>query len=215
MKDQESENIPFNIDLGCQLFLQTQTLNERIPTFLIGIIPQSGLIIKTPYVQGVENVILTGDEIVIRYVFMGEVFGFKSKITTSIAFPFKLTFITYPEKIEKMSLRKKTRVLCNIPTNLIFSSYETKGVVVDMSSDGVLFTAKMPDDGTPTPLRINTEIVLMMPLMGIEGKTKVKGVIKNIRHNDKGLQLGIAFQNLSEDLVQKLDKYVQTVMDYC
>ncbi|WP_027359155.1 flagellar brake protein [Desulforegula conservatrix] len=214
MKANESETVPFNIELGCQLFLQTQAINERVPTFLIGIIPQSGLIIKTPYVQGVENVVLTGDEIVIRYVFMGEVFGFKSKILTSIAFPFKLTFTTYPEKIEKMSLRKKSRILCNIPTSLHFSSFEMKGVVVDMSSDGVLFSAKMPDDSSPMPLKINTAIILMMPLMGIEGRTKIEGIIKNIRQNDKGLQLGIAFNGLSEDLIQKLDKYVQTIMDH-
>jgi len=215
MKENEPESVPFNIELGCQLFLQTQSINERIPTFLVGVIPQSGLIIKTPYVQGVENVVLTGEEIVIRYVFMGEVFGFKSKILTSIAFPFKLTFVTYPEKTEKMSLRKKSRVLCNIPASLHFSRFEMKGVVVDTSSDGVLFTSKMPDDATLVPLRINMEIVLMMPLMGIEGRTKIDGIIKNIRQNEKGLQFGIAFHKLSEDLLQKLDRYVRTIMDHC
>lgn len=215
MKDHDSESVPFNIELGCQLFLQSQAVKERIPTFLVGIIPQSGLIIKTPYVHGVENIFLTGDEIVIRYVFMGEVFGFKSKILTSIAFPFKLTFVTYPEKIEKMSLRKKTRVLCNVPTQLVLSDFKMKGVVVDLSTDGILFTGKMPDDGVRTPLKINSKIVLMMPLMGIEGQTNVEGIIKNIRQNDKGLQLGIAFHDLSDDLVQKLDKYVNTIMDYC
>lgn len=215
MRNNDSDSIPFNIELGCQLFLQSNITTERIPTFLIGVIPQSGLIIKTPYVHGVENIALSGNDIVIRYVFMGEVFGFQSKILTTIAFPFKLTFITYPEKIEKMSLRKKERVLCNIPTSLHFFSFQIKGVVIDVNSDGVLFSTKAIDDVAAMPLTIDMAIVLMMPLMGMEGKTRVEGIIKNIRHNDRGIQFGIAFHNLSEDLVHKLDKYVRTIIEHC
>lgn len=215
MNSSNTENIPFNIELGCQLFVQSQESNQRIPSFMIGVIPQSGLIIKTPYAPGAENYFGTGSEIVIRYVFMGEVFGFRAKILATIAFPFRLTFTTYPEKIEKMSLRKKQRILCNIPAQLVYSSFDLKGVVVDMSSDGVLFTSKMPEDGSTIPLRLNMEIALLMPLMGIEGKTKLEGAIKNIRQSEKGIQFGIAFQNLSQDLEQKLNKYVETIIEHC
>lgn len=214
MNDTDQENIPFNIELGCQLFVQSEASNQRIPSFMIGVIPQSGLIIKTPYAPGSESSFVTGSEIIIRYVFMGEVFGFKAKILSAIAFPFRLTFTSYPEKIEKMTLRKKQRILCNIPAQLVYSSFELKGVVVDMSSDGVLFTSKMPEDGV-VPLKINTAILLLMPLMGIEGKTKIEGVVKNIRQSEKTIQFGIAFRNLSEDLIRKLDEYVHTIMEHC
>lgn len=205
--------IPFNIELGCPLFIQANSLNQRIPTFLIGVIPQAGLIIKTPYLQNVENAILPGEEIVLRYVFMGEVFGFKSKIMTSIGFPFRLTFIAYPAKIEKMSLRKKKRILCNIPASIAMNGYdELKGVMIDMSSNGFLFSARMFDEDTPPPLSLNCPVEIFMPLMGIEGRTKLEGIIRNIRRNDNGLQLGIALTNLSDDISVMLEKYVYTIM---
>lgn len=215
MEQDEPGNIPFNIEIGCQLFIQTNTLNERIPTFLVGVIPQSGLIIKTPYIQGLECGLVSGDQIVIRYVFMGEVFGFKSKVMTSIAFPFKLTFISYPEKIEKLSLRKKTRIICNIPSQLLYRELEIKGVVADMSSDGVLFVAKTTDNENHMHLSINAEVALMIPLMGVDGKTRIDGVIKNFRINDRLLKIGIRFKNLSHEIEQKLEKYVNAIMTHC
>ncbi len=122
--------IPFNIELGCPLFIQANSLNQRIPTFLIGVIPQAGL----------------------------------------------------------------------------------KGVMIDMSSNGFLFSARMFDEDTPPQLSLNCPVDIFMPLMGIEGKTKLKGIIRNIRRNDNGLQLGIALTNLSDNISVMLEKYVYTIM---
>lgn len=212
METEEIHSPQLNIDLGCPLFIQSRFIEERIPTALIGIIPKTGLIIKTPPLINIDEVMPVGNEIVLRYVFLGEIFGFKSKILNSISNPFKLTFITYPENVERLCLRKDRRISCNFPATLHMSELHLKGTVVDISSLGALFSLKRDPDLSLDTLEIDKEIKLHVPMIVHEDDEYIHGKIRNIRHEQGGgVCIGVQFIHVDPDLAAKIESYITDV----
>lgn len=211
MNPDEINTTDLNIDLGCPLFIQSRLINERIPSSLIGLIPHSGLIIKTPPLSNIDDVMPPGNEIVIRYVFLGEVFGFKSRILNTINTPFKLTFVTYPDLVEKLCLRKDKRISCNFPATIYWGNMEIRGTVVDISSLGTLFTVKNNLEESINALEVDTEIILQIPML--EGGTSelFHGRIRNNRQDLNGISLGIQFIHMSHELSEKITNYINEV----
>lgn len=201
------------IDLGCQLFIQTSLVSERIPTSLIGIIPNSGLIIKTPPLQNVHDVFPVGDEIVLRYVYMGEVFGFKSKVIDCTVNPFKLIYVTYPDVVEKLCLRRNRRIICNFPANIHIEDHELRGMIVDISSIGALFTSRKTDNPDLELLQMDSEVKVHVPLLGESMSNCIHGRIRNIRRETGAFNAGIQFIHIDPDIEGKIEDYIVQVSE--
>jgi c-di-GMP-binding flagellar brake protein YcgR len=118
VKPKTDKDLVLNVELGCKLFVQIEGVKERLSSFLIGMMPKSYLIIHTPALTGIEYILLEGREVVLRYVYLGEIYGFHSTVLRSITSPSKITFLSYPQKIEKINLRKEPRIRCFIPASL-------------------------------------------------------------------------------------------------
>ena len=213
MEMEELHKPQLNIELGCQLFIQSKLIDERIATSLIGIVPQSGLIIKTPPMVNADEVLSIGKEIVLRYVYLGEVFGFKSKIINSTSVPFQLTFITYPENIERLCLRKNKRIMCNFPATLHLEETQIKGMVVDISILGALFISKKNGVGNHDSLQMDSDIKLHIPLFGDQQISNFHGRIKNFSHDMNGVRVGIQFIHIDPDVSSKIEDYIQQVFE--
>lgn len=210
---EELQKPQLNIELGCQLFIQSRFIDERISTSLVGIVHQSGLIIKTPSVLNVDEVLPIGNEVVLRYVYLGEVFGFKSKIINSTISPFRLTFLTYPDNIEKLCLRKNRRIICNFPAILHLDEFQVKGVVVDMSILGALFISKKDCGENHGNLKMESDIKLHIPLFGEQQISGFHGRIKNIRHDINGVGVGIQFIHIDPDVSSTIENYIHQVFE--
>jgi len=109
VKPDKDQCARLKIELGFQLSIQVEETKERLTSYLVGILTNTYLIIKTPSIIGIGDLLLKDSSIVVRYLYLGEVFGFRSTVLGSTTLPFKVIFLSYPKIIEKIKRNKKVR----------------------------------------------------------------------------------------------------------
>ena len=111
-KKKKIQSVHLKLDIGSDLFLQFKDREEYLPSYLIGLRLDAYIIIKTPAVLGKEYGVTKESQLVLKYKYLGELFRFNASVIESLDKPFKITFITYPEQIEKIDFRDSPRVFC-------------------------------------------------------------------------------------------------------
>ena len=89
------------MDIGIIFKLQIKGVKRQLTCKLLGIEDSKYLIIRIPSLHTMENVstfLIKGNEIAVKYMYKGAVFGFQSQIIDLIHKPFKLVFIKYRTK---------------------------------------------------------------------------------------------------------------------
>lgn len=212
-KSKKIINTQLNLDIGADLFLQFKDKEEYFPSYLIGLKPDVFIIIKTPTVLGKEFRFAKGKKIILKYKQLGEVFRFKASVIESLDKPFKITFISYPQQIEKIEFRNSPRVFCSIAASLLYKDKEVKGVVTDISIGGCKFKIKdisIFDD--IILIKRDEEIRLNFSLLGLKGKKAFRGRIKKIGVDDD-IALSIGFNKIDAEFKEMIASYVKTTKE--
>ena len=196
------------------MFLQRDEFRESLKTRLIGIVPGAYLIIATPESDGDSEIRAGGTEIIIRYIFRGEVMGFRSSVIVAIENPFRLTFISYPDRIESMSLRKEKRVDCSLPSMLTVENSEINGIVSDLSVGGCRFTAKLEEPPARGEFALDSLSSIVFSLPGSEGFLRIDGKIRNSVLSPDRVDLGIQFVKINPESKAQIEGYVQQIYPF-
>jgi c-di-GMP-binding flagellar brake protein YcgR len=208
------KNLSLNIELGCKLFVQIEGIKERLSSNLIGLLPKRYLIVRTPMLTGIEYILKEGNKVVVRYVHLGEVYGFHSTVVRSITNPSKIIFLSYPQQIETINLRKVPRIGCFFPASLHHQKDEVKGIIKNLSVEGIKFTTKNIEGLPLEKLSIEDDVVLHFPLLGIDGIQEIHGKIKNMSQEQEELDFGIQFDKKDFKTITMIDDYIKQVKDY-
>ena len=107
-----------HIEMGCPLFMQFPDNPDRVKSHFVGMSAGAYLIVSDPGTGDAAAAAAGASQVVIRYIYRGEVLGFKSSIIAQIEKPFRLLFLSYPTAVERLNLRNETRVGCNLPCSL-------------------------------------------------------------------------------------------------
>ena len=214
VKSKKNKDLSLNAELGCKLFVQIEGIKDRLSSFLIGMMPNSYLIINTPVMTGIEYLLSEGKGLVLRYMHLGEVYGFHSTVLRSITNPSKITFLSYPQQIEKINLRKKPRISCFIPASLNHEKDELKGVIKNLSTEGIKFTTKTLEGSQIHQVPVGNDITICFPLLGIEGIQELHGKIRNKNREHDEMDFGIEFNKKDDKIIAMIDSYIKQVMDY-
>ena len=84
------------VGLGSELTIQVEGIEERFKAVLVGMAPSEYLIVRMLLPSKLRGQIDKGTFLVVRYIYMGNVYGFRSELLGSTMIPFKLTFLSYP-----------------------------------------------------------------------------------------------------------------------
>lgn len=208
----EERDMTLAVGLGSALTVQIEGMEERIKATLVGMEPPVFLMVRLQIASTFREQIDKGTVLIVRYAFMGNIYGFRSKYIDSITDPFKITFLSYPENIESLNLRNAHRVNCYIPALANLHKRELRGVVTDMSTKGVRLVVltkilELPD------IHINDLIHISFPLSGMEGIQRFKGKIKNISGDKESLSFGVEFITLDTKVVGLIDRHIKEILD--
>lgn len=212
--DAAPQDTPLSIDLGCPLFIQCKGQKERFKSRLVGYVPNGYLIVATPGVPGIQNILAPHENVLARYIHHGEVFGFKTTVLGTIFSPFKLTFLACPSMVERINLRKAARIDCHIPATLTTGGRSLTGMILDISTGGCRFVSQIHDDGEPLRMSIDAAVVIAFPLLGQEGTARVQGKAKNIHQDKNRMVSGIHFSDLDPEMSKRIADYVQEVSGF-
>jgi hypothetical protein len=212
-KLKKNQSTHLNIELSSDLFLSIKGVKGIFPSYLIGVKPDAFIIIKTPTIISSEDLLLEGTSLVVRYTHLGDVYRFNTSILGENEDPFKVTFLSYPDVVEKIEYRDSPRVSSYIPAALIYKEIEVKGIVTDISVAGCKFRTDSIDQMEDLLIKKEGDVTLHFPVLGLEGIREFKGKIKKVAF-DNDLALGIGFRKIADDFRNVIESYIESTIAY-
>jgi len=200
------------MEIGITFRIEIEGADESISCILIGIENGKYLIIRTPPLHTLGNashLLHKDNEIYVKYVYKGTIFGFQSKIIDQISEPFKLLFIEYPEKIESYDFRGNKRVECYLPAFVKIEEHRIEGSITDISKAGCLFDIKIPElENCKNFFDSNEEINIGFQLPGVKEELNVTAKQRSIKEGANKARIGIEFVYMNGVDKTKLSEFL-------
>jgi c-di-GMP-binding flagellar brake protein YcgR len=203
-----------DIAIGTRLQIQIGQAKEgsRLVCSLVGFEPEGYLLLRVPAIPGVLDELVEGAPVVVRYVYAGAVYGFKTFILNRITRPALILFISYPRTIEVMNLRKTMRLQCLLPASATVHRQQLEGVILDISAEGCrLYLESFGSQELPA-FRIDQAIVVSLELAGIAGSQIANGKVQNFRQDSRLAEIGIKFDESNTVLLKNIRAYINSLL---
>ncbi len=202
------------MQIGGTLKIQLEGEKKRLTSELMGVEEDKYLVIKSPslqYMSHVSNLLYEGNTVIVRYLYKGTVFGFKSRIKYVITNPIKLLILEYPKKIENQNLRKHRRVDCYLPASVRITGNTIEGTIIDISREGYQFTVeKSKIESSLKIFQVENETSVSFKLPGVEKVLTVAGKQKYIIEDSDSVKIGILFDNMTIEVQERLFDFLST-----
>ncbi|MFZ2445524.1 MAG: flagellar brake protein [Syntrophobacteraceae bacterium] len=200
------------IELGTRLQLQAGARGDdlKLTGVLIGMVPESFLIVSIPAIPGVLGKLVEGNQVTVRYMFAGGVYGFGSHVLGRVLKPALMLFLSYPRMIEVLDLRKAQRLVSLMPAQVQIGEDEMLGVVVDLSVGGCRLSIETEESDLPV-LETGEALYISFQLTGLAGPQVIRGIVQTIRQDGKFAEVGIRFDENDTDAIMNVHAYLKSI----
>jgi c-di-GMP-binding flagellar brake protein YcgR len=185
------------IETGTDLSLTVEGFDSSVQSTFVGKKSDQYIVITPPSEYNtIVKKLLQADQIKIKYLFKGDIFEFKSKLTEISHTPLLLLLLQCPASVEKLELRGQKRISCFISAEVEINNEMKNGVIKDISKSGCrcVFEASKKVEET---VRIDDFIALNFSFPGIVDRQEIFGRIKDIQIKDGKLDMGIEFESIA------------------
>lgn len=202
-----------SLDISSRVKVEFNQINGSYNSTTVGMIPDEYLIITCPsQLIAMDKIPDPGCQVLTKYVHMGKLCLFKSRIIETIEQPQHLLFVDYPASIHYHELRQAKRNRIYIPCTLnIPGSKEYFGTLVDLSSSGGLCVIKAKGNHSLPAIHIDQQIELSCLLPGMKEEQRIKGLIRNMKQNSHESKSGIEFFNMHSYLIESINRYLYSI----
>ncbi|MGR3319952.1 MAG: flagellar brake domain-containing protein [Candidatus Anammoxibacter sp.] len=204
------------VELGTDLQIEILGVLSRFRSELIGMIPDEYIIVRIPQIVDSEYEKKCRNSrinVVVRYLYRGTVFGFKSKLKGIVTKPVRFMVIDYPQSIEEYNIRNNERISCIFPGKMKINSFLIHVNIMDISLSGCKVAIIHPDAHTVKQVasieKEEKETLLMIHLPGEESEMAIDAVCKNVVKNPYKYNIGIQFVNMGKITGQKISKFIK------
>lgn len=206
------------VTIGTELLAEFQDFSLRTKSELIGMKKGQYLVICTQHdMPGMRAEALKDSSVIVRYLYKGSVFGFRTRVLSLIHSPDRLVFLGYPEKIEEFRVRASQRFECILPAITIVDGVEGETVVVDISADGCKCTVKASGlkdvEKFYQSMDINNEAALRVQFPGSPESYELTGTIKNINKDADRVAFGLLFGPIKTATKEKLEEFISLISE--
>jgi c-di-GMP-binding flagellar brake protein YcgR len=164
---------------------------------LVGMDTGKFLIIRTPPIVGLWSKINNKNQVIIRYMFSGQVYAFRCTLVELVKKPYNLSILSYPEEIEHMNLRHHERISCNITADITIENKLYEGIVSDISMGGCCVELNRTNYQVPPELKINDKITLAIHLREKAEASVFAAIMRTIRTDSQKIIIGLNFTKAS------------------
>lgn len=223
IKDTSSKNITrqiqknknFCLEIGIKLLIDFDGLAASFQSTLVGIEHGKYLLLKAPGPFGrIDHDLFKVEDLIIKSLYKGTVYAFRSKLMSIISKPSKLMFIEYPLQIEHHELRSHKRFKCSIVTETDVNKRERGGVIENISKGGCLCIVEtFSTDKNFTDDLLNDTIPFRCHFPGSKGEVSFRGEIKNTRKESDEIVIGIKFiyQDSTDEVQNIINHYIELI----
>lgn len=214
-------NVHLPITLGTELLIELVDFKQRIKSSLIGMENNRYLIVKLSskdFDAGFTPEAVKQSPMIIRYLFRGSVYGFKTSVLHTISEPSRLVFVTYPQKIEEFNVRNNPRYQCILPAEIEYNGEAVEMVIVDISQKGcrcVVRTHSVKNrEQFYSFIDIDREIGINVQFPGVEDKLRLASRVRNINKDNDRVIFGVLFEETEEEAAGKrLDSFISLISE--
>jgi c-di-GMP-binding flagellar brake protein YcgR len=202
-------SVPF--EWGMPLMVRIHGFPEADRSTVIGTEKGVCLICSTPAIPGLWAKLRDHDQVIVRYLHKGAVYGFRCTLVELMNGPFGLMILSYPDNIELIELRKHDRIPCMIPASIKLNGVTFKGLVRDLSMEGCGMALSTISEDRLFELSLPIEVSLCLQILG--SPINVSGKVVNVGKYHGKITLGSRFKDLSSDTLNRIQTYMKTMMD--
>lgn len=202
-----------NMELGSQIYIRIEQFEQTFKGMLVGAEAGEYLIVKTAIPREFESAILPGLQFHITYQSHGAEYCFLTSVIENLEQPYRLMFLTYPQKVDHLENRGRVRSYCYIPSSAQLSNNTIKGVITDISTSGCRFVIRLPVNLMPRQLLLIDSIVLNFPILGLKGVQAFQGKVRNTTVDREKIAMGVEFVDLDKPLRDSIMEYVDSVTE--
>ena len=210
----DDSGVRISAELGTQLFLQLEGVEVRLKSVLVGLDPGNYLILQLPHMSGIKTKLYPGNQVIVRYVKSGTIYGFQCNVVDYIMKPFRLLFLSYPKIVSSHNLRKQQRVDCFIPVSIFIEGKEYCGAVMDISGGGCLLTCQASTEGILPKIEVGDKVKFSFQLPGQTGVQVVTGQVRSIRQDCDKKSIGLQFDHSNPEAMNQIGTYVENVSQF-
>lgn len=205
----------FCLEIGTNLLIDFNDLVIPFRSALVGIEKSKYLIIKSPKLFGsADQDLFKVKDMIVKTLYRGTIYAFRSKIIDILPKPSKLMFIEYPDEIEHVELRSHKRFRCSINAQATLNDQVHDGMIENISKGGCLCTIETfsPDTNIHNALLYDT-IPFRCHFPGSKGEISFMGEIRNTHtRNDKvGVGVQFIYPEDADEIRSIINDYIQLI----
>ena len=205
------------LPVGSQIQLVDPANRVRMQAHLIGWGENECLMLSQP-TRGSDAVQLAkGVALIGRGLYEGDVWGFRSTVLFQALQPFRILFLSYPDEIEQLSLRKSARIQTKLEVVLTVRKHDYEKMKDDPTAPrGVVRNISVDGCSISCPFRVEVDMPVFISGELPNGKIidNIMGFVRNAaREHDEniyGVQFDSKFSRL-EELKEFIDLAVKIV----
>ncbi len=205
----------FCLEIGIKLLIDFDDLAVSFRSTLVGIDHGKYLLLKAPGPFGrIDHDLFKVEDFIIKSLYKGTIYAFRSKLMSTISKPSKLMFIEYPRKIEHHELRSHKRFKCSIVTQTEVNKKERGGVIENISIGGCLCIIETVSSDKNIPYDLLNDIIpFRCHFPGSKGEVNFRGEIKNTRRESDEIVVGVKFiyPDSTDEVSNIINNYIQLI----
>lgn len=213
LRQVSTDGLRLALDIGLRLKVEFESIDASLDSSLAGLVTESCIIIVTPsHFIVTKTPIEAGTYVIVKYMYMGKLCLFKSRILKTVEAPIPLLILDYPAVIHFHEMRKAKRTAIFIPCTLnLADGGRYFGAFKELSSAGGLCQFKTEGGREIPDVNINQQVEVSCLLPGILDEQKIDGVVRNYKRNEGEIQIGIEFIELPSEIKKTVERYLHSV----
>lgn len=188
---------------GAAIGMRMLVTLEGIGTFnstLIGMEYGQCLIVKSPMIPEFPVKFFQQNYFVVRYIYAGGAYGFRTTLVSMIKEPVRLFVLNYPDKVESLNLRKDDRYDCLIPAVAKMlraddpTPLEWQGTINDISATGCCFEYVIPDGVKPADVTVGDILDFSINFPNENTTWTLNAEVRSLNINQQKLIFGLKYK---------------------
>ncbi|PWG64274.1 PilZ domain-containing protein [Sediminicurvatus halobius] len=146
------------------------------------------------------------DTLLVRCLYDGIIYGFRTTITRLLTEPDYLLFVLYPHTVEQVSVRQYPRLPCALPCDIDLAGAAQQALMLDISAAGCGLAGQVASkDEAPAA---GSPITVQLPLPGTQPPVSLTGELCRIGVEASRWEGGVRFDAEQEALFEQLRRYL-------
>jgi hypothetical protein len=202
------------IDIGNRVYLEIDGINFSAICIFIGMLRDEFMLITFPrQYKTIKNHLFSGNKMVVKYLYDGSVYAFKTSVIETITSPVKAIAIEYPKVVQQRELRVVKRNDVVIPGRVTAKNIEFKTVIFDISKKGCRFTYKDKKSNV-NALGEGDLLRVYIQFPGVADEIGVMACARNVKREHGKLSIGAEFQDITKPFLTALMHFLYSIEDY-